>query len=212
MHVLGDGGGSSQYSTNISSSQLHFCSMLRSLRVSLPIAAGLTSYNAVNFKSFSQAKSTRVKPLCLKNKVVLITGATAGIGASCAWRFAEEGCHLVLVGRRDDRLQKLKKELIAAYPSIDVHTVKMSVTDLKAVAELPKSLPAKFQNVDILLNNAGLALGVTPAESNDVEAAKTVMDTNVLGTIAMCSAFLPGMKERGTGHLINMGSIAVRYS
>lgn len=90
-----------------------------------------------------------------------------------------------------------------------MHTVKLSVTDLTAVAELPKKLPAKFQNVDILLNNAGLALGVSPAESNDVEAAKTVMDTNVLGTIAMCSAFLPGMKERGTGHLINMGSIAV---
>lgn len=115
----------------------------------------------------------------------------------------------MLVGRRDDRLQKLKKEIIAAYPNVDVHTVKMSVTDLQAVAELPKKLPAKFQNVDILLNNAGLALGVTPAEANDVEAAKTVMDTNVLGTIAMCSAFLPGMKERGTGHLINMGSIAV---
>jgi NADP-dependent 3-hydroxy acid dehydrogenase YdfG len=183
----------------------------RSIRT-LPAVAGISSAVAINFKSFSQAapvRSHRVIPLSLKNQVVLITGATAGIGASCAWQFAEEGCHLILVGRRDDRLQSLKKEITQAFPEVDVHTVAMSVTDFDKVAELPKNLPEKFRNVDILVNNAGLALGVTPAESNDVMAAKTVMDTNVLGTIALCSAFLPGMKERGSGHLINMGSIAV---
>lgn len=156
-------------------------------------------------------KSRRVTPLDLTNKVVLITGASSGIGAACAWQFAEEGCHLVLIGRRDDRLQQLKKEITTSYPKVDVHTVAMSVTDLEKVAALPKSLPGKFHDVDILLNNAGLALGVTPADLNDVAAAKTVLDTNVLGTIALSSAFLPGMKERGTGHLINMGSIAVSF-
>ncbi len=162
--------------------------------------------------AFSQIRSVtsrRVTPLDLTNKVVLITGASSGIGAACAWQFAEEGCHLILIGRRDDRLKHLKKDIIASYPKVDVHTVAMSVTDLEKVAALPKSLPGKFHDVDILLNNAGLALGVTPADQNDVAAAKTVLDTNVLGTIALCSAFLPGMKERGSGHLINMGSIAV---
>ncbi len=162
--------------------------------------------------AFSQIRSItsrRVTPLDLTNKVVLITGASSGIGAACAWQFAEEGCHLILIGRRDDRLKLLKKDIIASYPKVDVHTVAMSVTDLEKVAALPKSLPGKFHDVDILLNNAGLALGVTPADQNDVAAAKTVLDTNVLGTIALSSAFLPGMKERGSGHLINMGSIAV---
>jgi 3-hydroxy acid dehydrogenase/malonic semialdehyde reductase len=184
--------------------------MLRSVRLTVPIAATLTAFSGGNLKAFSQArKSARVTPLNLKGQVVLITGATAGIGASCAWQFAEEGCNLILVGRREDKLQEVKKEILESYPTIDIHTVPLSVTDLDKVAELPNKLPAKFRNVDILVNNAGLALGVTPAHENDVEAAKTVLDTNVLGMIAMCRAFLPGMKERGSGHLINMGSIAV---
>eukprot|EP00428_Durinskia_dybowskii_P068959 CAMPEP_0170395320 /NCGR_PEP_ID=MMETSP0117_2-20130122/21715_1 /TAXON_ID=400756 /ORGANISM="Durinskia baltica, Strain CSIRO CS-38" /LENGTH=303 /DNA_ID=CAMNT_0010651621 /DNA_START=22 /DNA_END=933 /DNA_ORIENTATION=+ len=187
--------------------------MIRSLRVSVPVAAGFTALSQGNIKSFSQArKSSRVAPMSLKNKVVLVTGATAGIGASCAWQFAEEGCKLILVGRRDDRLQSVKKDILSNYPNIDVHTVSMSVSDLKAVAELPNKLPAKFKDVEIIVNNAGLALGVTPADENDMEAAQTVMDTNVLGTIAMCRAFLPGMKQRGSGHIINMGSVAGHYA
>jgi len=184
----------------------------RTLRT-IPVVAGISAACAMNAKSFSQAKnpsSRRVTTLDLTNKVVLVTGATAGIGAACAWQFAEEGANLILVGRRDERLQSLKQEIISAFPNVDVHTVAMSVTDLQKVADLPKNLPEKFRNVDILLNNAGLALGVTSADQNDVDAAKTVLDTNVLGTIALCSAFLPGMRERGSGHLINMGSIAVR--
>ena len=185
--------------------------MLKSLRFSVPLAAGFAGVTGTNARSFSQARiSHRPIPLNLKNQVVLITGATAGIGASCAWQFAEEGCNLILVGRRDDRLQIMKKEIMENYPSVDIHTVAMSVTDLEKVAELPNKLPPKFKNVDILVNNAGLALGVTAVEDNDVESAKTVLDTNVLGMIALCRAFLPGMKERGNGHLINMGSIAVR--
>jgi NADP-dependent 3-hydroxy acid dehydrogenase YdfG len=103
----------------------------------------------------------------------------------------------------------MKDDILKSYPTIDIHTVSMSVTDLDKVAALPNTLPAKFKNVDILVNNAGLALGVTPADGNDIDAAKTVLDTNVLGTIALCRAFLPGMKERGHGHIINMGSVAV---
>lgn len=167
------------------------------------------SRSVVAAPQFRGITSRKTAPLNLASKVVLITGASSGIGASCAWQFAEQGCNLIFIGRREDKLLSLKKEIIAAYPNTAVHTVAMSVTDLQQIAELPKILPVKFRDVDILLNNAGLAIGLTSVEQNDVCAAKTVLDTNVLGTIALCSAFLPGMKERGTGHLINMGSIAV---
>lgn len=175
--------------------------------VKMHLTTGLRK--VVSDSQFRSIASRRSLPQDLTGKVVLITGASSGIGASCAWQFAEEGCHLVLVGRRDDKLQALKMALLGSYPKTDVHTVVMSVSDLQQVAELPKKLPSKFRNVDILLSNAGLAIGFTSVDHNDVYAAQTVLDTNVLGTIALCSAFLPGMKERGFGHLINMGSIAV---
>lgn len=175
--------------------------------VEIPFIPSLKKFAAISqIRSIASRKSL---PQDLTGKVVLITGASSGIGASCAWQFAEEGCHLVLVGRRDDKLQALKNVLLGSYPNTDVHTVVMSVNDLQQVADLPKKLPSKFRDVDILLNNAGLAIGLTSVDQNDVYAAQTVLDTNVLGTIAFCSAFLPGMKERGSGHLINMGSIAV---
>lgn len=126
-------------------------------------------------------------------------GASAGIGESCAWKFAEKKANLILLGRRKERLNELKKKIESAHPSVKIHTVSISVTDAKAVRELPSSLPAEFSNVYALVNNAGLALGVTSVENNSVEDAATVINTNVLGTIAICSAFLPGMKERGEG-------------
>jgi NADP-dependent 3-hydroxy acid dehydrogenase YdfG len=104
----------------------------------------------------------------------------------------------------------MKQDIQAAYPGVAVHIVPMSVTDFDLVAALPSSLPDAFKNVDILVNNAGLALGVASADSNDIDDARTVLDTNVMGSIALCRAFLPGMKERGSGHIINMGSVAVR--
>jgi len=90
----------------------------------------------------------------------------------------------------------------------------MSVTDLEKVKDLPSTLPEEYQNVDILVNNAGLALGVASVDENDMKDAETVLNTNVLSIIAMCRAFVPGMKTRGSGHIINIGSIAghVSYS
>eukprot|EP01031_Cornospumella_fuschlensis_P032464 gene32464-39253_t len=148
----------------------------------------------------------------VKGQVVLITGATAGIGAACAMRFAEQGSKLVLVGRRQDRLDTIKKEILALYPKTHIHTVALSVTDYDAVAALPTTLPAEFRDVDILVNNAGLALGVSTVDQNRIEDAKQVMDTNVLGTIALCSAFIPGMKKRNRGHIVNMGSVAGHFA
>jgi 3-hydroxy acid dehydrogenase / malonic semialdehyde reductase len=148
----------------------------------------------------------------LKDKVVLITGASAGIGMATAWAFAAHGSRLVLVSRRQDRLDDLKKSLVSVYPSLKVHTVAMSVTNTAKVATLPNELPTDFHDVSILVNNAGLALGVSSVDQNDVQAATTVLETNVLGTIAFCSAFLPGMIQRNEGHVINIGSVAGHYS
>lgn len=91
-------------------------------------------------------------------------------------------------------------------------TVTMSVTDKKLVSELPSQLPSEFSSVYCLVNNAGLVLGVSSVEANSVDNAQIVLDTNVVGMISMCSAFLPGMKERGCGHVINMGSCAGHYA
>ena len=138
--------------------------------------------------------------------VVLVTGATSGIGEACAWRFAEAGCKLVLTGRRAQRLDSLKASIEAKHEGVTVTCVTMDVTDLERVAALPGALlPLE---VDILVNNAGLALGVAPAEANSMADVQQMMATNVTGLIAMSAAFLPGMKARGKGHLINIGSIA----
>jgi len=107
---------------------------------------------------------------------------------------------------------ELKDELIQAFPNILVYPACLSVTDFQAVEALPKLLPQEFANADILVNNAGLALGVSSVDTNSISDAKIVMETNVLGVVAFCSAFLPGMKERGNGHVINIGSVAGHYA
>ena len=112
------------------------------------------------------------------------------------------------MGRLADRLATISADLKKEFPNIKIHTVAMSVTDTDAVQTLPQTLPKEFKNVDILVNNAGLALGVSPVQNNSVTDAQTVMNTNVIGTIAMCSAFIPGMIERNTGHIVNIGSVA----
>jgi NADP-dependent 3-hydroxy acid dehydrogenase YdfG len=170
------------------------------------VTTGLRHYAAL--EQSSVARPSRSSLTDLKDQVVLITGASAGIGAACAWRFADHGAKLVLVGRRQQRLTELKQALLSEYPALKIHTVAMSVTDMAKVEALPNDLPAEFREVDILVNNAGLARGVTSVENNDMKDAIEVMETNVLGTIAFCRAFVPGMKERGRGHVVNMGSVA----
>lgn len=148
----------------------------------------------------------------LKGKVVLVTGATSGIGKAVAWRFAEEGVRLVLIGRRGHLLDALKKDLQESYPSMKVHTEVLDVTDFDAVQALPDKLPCCFKDVLILVNNAGLALGVDSVDQNKISDAKTVMTTNVLGVTAFCSSFIPGMLERQAGHLVNVGSVAGHHA
>ena len=115
---------------------------------------------------------------------------------------------MVLVGRRESRLNEIKNKLNADFPVIAVHTVALDVADTESVEALPSTLPPSFKDVDLLINNAGLALGVTSIHENSVSDAATVMNTNVMGTVAFCSTFTPGMMRRGKGHIVNIGSCA----
>ncbi|KAL4859277.1 NADP-dependent 3-hydroxy acid dehydrogenase [Chlorella vulgaris] len=146
-------------------------------------------------------------PYKIAGQTVLITGASAGIGEACAWRFAAEGCKLVLIARRQERLEALAAGLRQHY-NVAVHTVAMDVQDLDAIARLPEELPEEFQEVSILVPNAGLALGVEAVHQLRMEDVRTMLDTNVLSVVAFTRAFTPAMVQRNAGHLIFMSSIA----
>ena len=133
-------------------------------------------------------------------KTILITGATAGFGEACARRFAREGWRLILTGRRAERLTALQKELGEAVRQVLV----LDVRDRQAVHEQLSGL----QDVDVLLNNAGLALGLEPAWQVDPEDWETMVDTNVKGLMYCTRAVLPAMVARNRGHVINIGSTA----
>jgi len=154
--------------------------------------------------------SSLYAPIDLKGVPVLITGATAGIGQATAWRFAELGCKLALAGRRGERLDALKAELCGRFPELPQPiNVQLDVGDLAAIKALPARLEeAGMPEVDILVNNAGLALGVSAADENNMEDVQTMLNTNVLGTMALVSAFGPGMRKRGRGHIVNVSSVA----
>lgn len=133
-------------------------------------------------------------------KTILITGATAGFGAACARHFANEGWNLVLTGRRTERLKNLKDELGSAV----IKLIPLDVRDRTAVHKTLKEMPA----IDVLLNNAGLALGLEPAWKTDLEDWETMIDTNIKGVTYCTREILPGMVQRNCGHIINIGSTA----
>jgi 3-hydroxy acid dehydrogenase/malonic semialdehyde reductase len=140
------------------------------------------------------------------NGTALVTGATAGFGAAIAARLVADGWRVVAVGRRQDRLDALAAELGDA-----AHAVSLDVTDTAAVAALPASLPEAFRSVDVLVNNAGLALGLSPAYSAELADWDRMVATNVTGLIHMTHALLPGMVARNRGHIVNLGSVAGTY-
>jgi 3-hydroxy acid dehydrogenase/malonic semialdehyde reductase len=139
-------------------------------------------------------------------KIVFITGATAGFGEAMARRFAAAGHTLVLTGRRAERLAKLKSEL-----KVPVHTIELDIRDRKAVETGISALPDQFKAVDILINNAGLALGLEPAHKVAMEDWEGMIDTNIKGLLYVTRAILPGMVERDRGHVVNLGSVAGSY-
>ena len=143
------------------------------------------------------------------SKTVFITGATSGIGKACAFRFAMEGNHLIIAGRRRERLITLKAELEDKHP-IRVLPIVMDVTNRQDVDVSVASLPEEFRNVDVLINYAGLALGLEPVSRGLRDDWDRMIDTNIKGLLYVTYAIVQGMIERGEGHIINIGSIAGR--
>jgi len=140
------------------------------------------------------------------DQIVLITGATAGFGAATARRFAKEGAKVILTGRRADRLAALKAEIGDA-----AHTLAFDIQDQDAVAAAIAGLPDEFKNITILVNNAGLAMGMSGAQEAKMSDWNTMISTNISGLVACTHAVLPGMVARDCGHIVNLGSVAGTY-
>jgi 3-hydroxy acid dehydrogenase/malonic semialdehyde reductase len=136
----------------------------------------------------------------------LVTGASVGIGAATVRRLAADGWRVLAAARRADRLQTLAAEL-----GLAVRPLGLDVTDAAAVAALPASLPEGWREVDLLVNNAGLALGREPAQAAALADWETMVETNISGLLRLTHALLPGMVARARGHVINIGSIAGHY-
>ena len=140
-------------------------------------------------------------------KIVFITGATAGFGKACAEKFAANGYDLILNGRRTDRLETISTELENKF-NIAVLQLPFDVRDKKAVFDSINNIPADWQQIDVLINNAGLALGRDFFDEADTDDWDTMIDTNVKGLLYVTRAIVPGMVARGSGHVVNLGSIA----
>ncbi len=146
----------------------------------------------------------------IRGRTVLITGATAGIGRACAHAFATLGARLVLTGRRSARLEALASELRDSY-GIEVHAATLDVRDRDAVGTLKNSLDAAGFAPDVLINNAGKALGFDPVQQGDPDDWDEMFDTNVKGLLYVTRAFLPDMVAKNRGHIVNIGSIAGQW-
>lgn len=138
-------------------------------------------------------------------KTALITGATSGIGRATAHVFAKHGINLILCGRRQHRLDSVQKVLLR---ETDVHTLNFDVRSREKTLEAISSLPDDFKTVDILINNAGNAHGLDPIQTGNLDDWDAMMDINVKGLLYVSKAIIPGMTERQSGHIINIGSSA----
>ena len=145
--------------------------------------------------------------LNLTGRCVVVTGASSGIGRACAEAFAACGCKLVVAARRKDRLDDLAAALHERHGT-DVFTAALDVRDREAVEGWVAELPEEWREIDILVNNAGLSRGLAPLHEGEVSDWEEMLDTNVKGLLYVTRSILPGMVERGRGHVINIGSIA----
>lgn len=141
----------------------------------------------------------------LRDATVMITGASSGIGQACARAFADAGSRLVLCARRGDRLEALARDL-----DVPCRPVTLDVRDRAAVARMVDDLQPPWSDVDVLVNNAGLAAGLEPVLDGDPDDWDRMLDTNVRGLLDVTRAVVPGMVARGHGHVLNIGSIAGR--
>lgn len=143
----------------------------------------------------------------VKDYVVLITGASSGIGAACANIFAQAGAKLILAARRQEKLEQLAEQLGKDY-DCESYLLPMDVCDLSQVQSALSNLPETWSNIDILINNAGLSRGLDKVQEASIQDWEEMIDTNIKGLLYVTRTILPGMIARGRGHIINIGSIA----
>jgi 3-hydroxy acid dehydrogenase / malonic semialdehyde reductase len=141
------------------------------------------------------------------NKIIMITGATAGFGKAIAVLFAKKGFDIIITGRRKERLADLKKELLS-YGKIKVLSLNFDVRNREEVASVLGNLPEEWKAIDILVNNAGLAAGMSPVDKGDIDDWERMIDTNIKGLLYVTRAVVPLMADRNSGHIINLGSIS----
>ena len=137
-------------------------------------------------------------------KIVLVTGATSGFGRETVKMFAKDGCKIIAIGRREKRLEELKNEL----KNYDIHTISLDVRDKEKVFKEIENLPSEYKEIDILVNSAGLALGLEKAPDALLDDWEVMIDTNIKGLIYITKAVLPMMVKRKSGYIFNLGSIA----
>jgi 3-hydroxy acid dehydrogenase / malonic semialdehyde reductase len=145
-------------------------------------------------------------PLELQNRIALVTGASSGIGAACVDAFVAAGARVIAAGRREDRLAAH-----AARHGAAVHPLRLDVRDREAVLAAIGALPPDLAAIDVLVNSAGLALGLEPAHRASLDEWEQMIDTNCAGLVAVTRAVVPGMVARGRGHVVNVGSVAGSY-
>ncbi len=143
----------------------------------------------------------------LKNQIILITGASSGIGTACAKIFAGAGAKLILAARRLERLQELADSLRQDF-NTEVHLLKLDVRDRSAVESAISTLPSPWSDIDILINNAGLSRGLDKLHEGSFTDWEEMIDTNIKGLLYLSRYVVPGMVSRGRGHVVNLGSIA----
>ncbi|MEI2577871.1 SDR family oxidoreductase [Scytonema sp. PRP1] len=144
--------------------------------------------------------------LSVENQIVLITGASSGIGAACAKVFANAGAKLILAARRLERLQELVET--RHFSSVQFHLLQLDVSDRSAVQSAISTLPPAWSDIDILINNAGLSRGLDKLHEGDIQDWEEMIDTNIKGLLYLTRYVVPGMVKRDRGHVVNIGSIA----
>jgi 3-hydroxy acid dehydrogenase / malonic semialdehyde reductase len=148
-----------------------------------------------------------IKPILKMNKTIMITGATAGFGKAIAVRFARNSYNIIITGRRKERLNELEKELLS-YGDIKVLALNFDVRNREEVASVTGKLPEEWRAIDILINNAGLAVGLDHIDTGNIDDWDRMIDTNIKGLLYVTRAVVPLMVARNTGHIFNIGSIA----
>ncbi len=145
----------------------------------------------------------------IKSKIALITGASSGFGEATAYRLAAQGCNLILIARRLARLKKISDDIKENF-SVDVYPIKLDVRNQKEVSKAISKLPSKWKKIDFLINNAGLSRGLNKIQDGLISDWEEMIDTNVKGLLYVTKAVIPLMIKNGSGHIVNIGSIAGR--